>query len=419
MKRMNSTALFFALAGRLCISGTQATVAPQEMSVAELQTVAQTARQVTVSRRQQSSAWSVSARAREAQLARQPEKIDVQMDGQNILVITWNNRQIENIEVAGWRHGVTRVYMIRVDAMSDTISDQTNVRSTSRQVVAPPLIKRLRLINNAFGWRPGQEQIHAFFWTSDYDNYRDTLRPGGTQPLLWGMEWFETVQRNKFIAQFGRESVSPNPNLPQIKFLRSYAQGSARERQIICCANVTESAKYAQGRVAILRPSALSKYPRSAEMPPELGRLHGHVLINALTRGGTPVPLWLQWGIAVLSASEMLKANNCPEGHELFIEKTAPQAAAIVARYGALNPRTWQQTAQGLQNDAYPVERVNLLEAQAQRMVRFFYAQFGSGAVVETLQRLGSGQSVDEALFATTGLSEAQFFAAWMAAEKS
>jgi hypothetical protein len=52
---------------------------------------------------------------------------------------------------------------------------------------------------------------------------------------------------------------------------------------------------------------------------------------------------------------------------------------------------------------------------QALSMMLYFYNRFGVGAVVETLQRLGSRQSVDEALLATTGLTEEQFFAQWAA----
>jgi hypothetical protein len=56
-----------------------------------------------------------------------------------------------------------------------------------------------------------------------------------------------------------------------------------------------------------------------------------------------------------------------------------------------------------------------LANEQALSMMLYFYNRFGSGRVVETLQRLGSRQTVDEALLATTGLTEEQFFAQWAA----
>ena len=64
-----------------------------------------------------------------------------------------------------------------------------------------------------------------------------------------------------------------------------------------------------------------------------------------------------------------------------------------------------------------PVNTLTGAEAQGLRMMLFFYNRFGAGRVAETLQRLGSGQSVNAALQATTGLTEAQFFIAWQRAE--
>lgn len=58
-----------------------------------------------------------------------------------------------------------------------------------------------------------------------------------------------------------------------------------------------------------------------------------------------------------------------------------------------------------------------LAQAQATQLMRYFYAQFGAGRVAETLQRLGAGQSTDDALLATTGLNEAQLFQAWSDAQ--
>lgn len=50
---------------------------------------------------------------------------------------------------------------------------------------------------------------------------------------------------------------------------------------------------------------------------------------------------------------------------------------------------------------------------QAASLVAFFYARYGAGAVVETLQRLGAGQSIDTALQATTGGGELELFRRW------
>jgi hypothetical protein len=55
----------------------------------------------------------------------------------------------------------------------------------------------------------------------------------------------------------------------------------------------------------------------------------------------------------------------------------------------------------------------------ATQPVDYFYARFGAGCVVETLQRLGSGQSMDQAMLATTGMTEKQFLAAAQAASQT
>ena len=58
-----------------------------------------------------------------------------------------------------------------------------------------------------------------------------------------------------------------------------------------------------------------------------------------------------------------------------------------------------------------------LAQTQSIQLMRYFYAQFGAGRVAETLQRLGTGQNVNDALLATTGLNEEQFFRAWSDAQ--
>ena len=62
-------------------------------------------------------------------------------------------------------------------------------------------------------------------------------------------------------------------------------------------------------------------------------------------------------------------------------------------------------------------DREGAVEAQARRLMLFFYEAFGPGAVVETLQRIGAGQDVNGALEATTELDENGFFQAWYQAE--
>ena len=55
--------------------------------------------------------------------------------------------------------------------------------------------------------------------------------------------------------------------------------------------------------------------------------------------------------------------------------------------------------------------------AQSTSLMNYFYARFGVGNVVETMQRIGAGQTVDDALTATTGLTELGFFREWRNAQ--
>jgi hypothetical protein len=55
----------------------------------------------------------------------------------------------------------------------------------------------------------------------------------------------------------------------------------------------------------------------------------------------------------------------------------------------------------------------NLADAEALSLMTYFYEDFGAGSVMETIQRIASGQSANEALTATTGMDESEFFKAW------
>ena len=145
--------------------------------------------------------------------------------------------------------------------------------------------------------------------------------------------------------------------------------------------------------------------------PSIAGWMHAQVLINALAEGGTPTPLWMREGLGALSAWETLRATNLPQ-----IE-TASEGAArayLAQQTTFLLPRDFALLAQKVNTGS---QLDSVATAQSMRMMRFFYDRFGSGAVVETLQRLGAGQNIDAALNTTTGLNQNAFFAAWRAAE--
>ena len=343
------------------------------------------------------------------------------------LVIRLSNQLPQtDVETGGWYYGIIRQTGNTLANYAESTYDPSQFRShhTNMSILpAPPLNQRILSVSRALGWRINKEEIIAFPYVNNYQAYRDAIQARNQNALLWGRGWLYAAQeKSGLIGGQNHDLDIENDGQwnPDRQHPRTFAIGDSVGSQILTV-RLSESPNGKRpryGAANTITPITGSIY-RSSTHPPEVGRMHGHVLVNALAGGGTAVPLWLQWGIAVLSSQEMLRANGFNESSPFFLDKTNDEAKAIVRQAGALNPRDWQKLVLSLQGDSYPHFKVLQIEAQAQRMVRFFYAQFGSGAVVETLQRLGSGQSVDEALFATTGLSESQFFAAWMAAEKA
>jgi hypothetical protein len=138
-------------------------------------------------------------------------------------------------------------------------------------------------------------------------------------------------------------------------------------------------------------------------IPAVLGRLHAQVVTNTLTLDGTPAPAWMQLGL--MSLSNLAVVANDPTN-----EPTPQNLRNLAAVGGLLAPAQFENADLG-------ADRNSFVETQARRLMLYFYQRYGAGAAVETLQRLGSGESVDDALTATTGLTEAQFFVAWRDAE--
>lgn len=140
-----------------------------------------------------------------------------------------------------------------------------------------------------------------------------------------------------------------------------------------------------------------------AAVPAIIGRLHSQVLLNALTEDGGTVPEWMQLGL--MSISNIVVASSL--GNNEPVPEALAQSAVVG---GLLSPEEFHNINLG-------ADEAGLVEAQARRLMLFFYEAFGPGAVVETLQRIGSGQDIEEALDVTTGMNEGEFFQAWYEAE--
>ncbi len=142
--------------------------------------------------------------------------------------------------------------------------------------------------------------------------------------------------------------------------------------------------------------------PLGSAVPSVLSRLHALLLLNALTEDGGHVPNWMALGLnglAAVSAQNVGTTTGRGFGSPLFLNQFARAGLLLGPDQFESVPSTGEQSS--------------IAEAQAANMIAFFYARFGAGALVETLQRIGDGQSIDDALQAATGANEQEFFQAW------
>ena len=145
-------------------------------------------------------------------------------------------------------------------------------------------------------------------------------------------------------------------------------------------------------------PRVFSLRPTSASL---LARFEAYALLDYYVGDGPGrAPAWMALGLTKLSEITV-------SGDTL-----AAQYDQELRRYASLNALlTPNQFNAQIGNSSL------LAQAQSTQIMRYFYAQFGAGRVAETLQRIGAGQNVNDALFATTGLNEAELFRAWRDAQ--
>jgi len=183
----------------------------------------------------------------------------------------------------------------------------------------------------------------------------------------------------------------------------------------------------------ILSGAWLGQELGATDLPGTMTRLQTTVLINALAQGGTKIPQWMQQGLSNLNRLALAAAMRTEGGypslppalqHDHFerhwenprhyVARTHAEWNETVAR---MTGNQWVDTStDGIYKPPLVTNDSLSKEPETQQM-QFFYDRFGAGCVVETLQRLGAGQSVDKALLATTGLTEAQLLAAAQGAQ--
>ena len=132
-----------------------------------------------------------------------------------------------------------------------------------------------------------------------------------------------------------------------------------------------------------------------------LARFESYALLESyIGDGNNRIPSWMTLGLSTL-ADLTVNGDTVSVGFDEELRRYATTGNLLAPR----------------QFDGQLGESSRLALAQSTAIMRYFYAQFGAGRVAETIQRIGAGQSVDEALTATTGLDELGLFRAWRNAQ--
>ena len=153
--------------------------------------------------------------------------------------------------------------------------------------------------------------------------------------------------------------------------------------------------------VTVLPNGQVRVLPLRATSAALLARFESYALVDAyLGVGGGRIPSWMALGLESL-ADLTVNGDTVSAG---FNDELTRFAVAG----GLLAPNQFS----GQLGDSSDLAR-----AQATALMRYFYANFGAGRVAETIQRLGAGETVDEALTNTTGFNEINFFRAWRNAQ--
>ena len=157
--------------------------------------------------------------------------------------------------------------------------------------------------------------------------------------------------------------------------------------------------------------------------PARVSRLQAHLLMTFWTDGQT-IPQWMDDGMQnafSLDMGDIIQRNRSdlkaitpyPPYRDIVIQKPRSTLASDMTPYAfrqsfaSGNPEVEPLLTD--QNDGFGLP---LAKLDSTHRVSYFYQKYGAGAFIETLQRLGSGQSIDAALQATTGLTQQQFLAA-------
>ena len=157
--------------------------------------------------------------------------------------------------------------------------------------------------------------------------------------------------------------------------------------------------------------------------PARVTRLQAHLQLTFWVEDAT-TPQWIDDGLQnnfSLDMSDVIRLNQndlraitaFPPNQKVLIRvprtALAGKMLSYALRQSLVSTDPEVEPVLTAQNDGFGA---SLAKLDSTHRVSYFYQKYGAGAFVETLQRLGSGQNIDEALQATTGLTQAQFLAA-------
>jgi hypothetical protein len=236
--------------------------------------------------------------------------------------------------------------------------------------LALPAVKKLQAVSTDFGWIVPDEQVLIFPNESAFGTYGTALMDSdGTSFGNYGRVW---QQQLLMVSQPSEPVIIPG----------------TPERII------------REGRRNVVLPGTKSRVVQAGTAAAAvLGRMHAEALIDALDEDGGKIPVWMQLGMMSLGGDAATGNKQAPTAE--LQQAGAANKLLSADRFNA-----------GMLSDT----TANLADAEALSLMTYFYEDFGAGSVMETIQRIASGQSANEALTATTGMDENEFFKAWYAA---
>jgi hypothetical protein len=232
--------------------------------------------------------------------------------------------------------------------------------------LALPTVRKLQSVFADFGWIVPDEQVMIFPNESAFGTYGTNLTNDGTSFGNYGRVW----QNQLLMVSQPAEPVII-PGTPE-RLIR-------------------------EGKRNIVLPGTKSRVVQAGTATAAvLGRMHAEALIDALDEDGGKIPVWMQLGMMALGGDAATGNKQAPTAE--LQQAGAANKLLSADRFNA-----------GMLSDT----TANFADAEALSLMTYFYTDFGAGSVMETIQRIASGQSANEALTATTGMDENEFFKSW------